>query len=795
MKKITLYFTGLLISCGFSAQAVNFPVNSNAPLNGTPTEAAPTPEHPAGNVLSLFSDAYTNVPVDTWQTEWSVGIHTETQIAGNSTKRYSDLSFAGIETVANQININNMLYLHMDIWTPNMTTFRVKLVDFGPNAIFGGGDDTEHELVFNPSLNGWNSLNIDLANFTGLQNRNNIAQLIISGLPAGEGIVFIDNIYFHNVVSSTPQEPTVAAPTPTRLAENVISLFSNTYNNVPVDTWQTSWSAGVVSNFAVEGNDIKKYESLNFVGIETVANQIDATEMLFFHMDIWTPNMNTFRVKLVDFGADGAFGGGNDTEHEITFTPNQSGWVGLEIPMSDFVGLTSREHIAQIILSGTPVGQGIVFVDNVYFHKEGVVVPVEPTVAAATPTRPAQNVISLFSNAYTNVPVDTWQTSWSVGTVSDVQIEGNDTKKYENLNFVGIETVNNQINATSMLYFHMDIWTPNMTSFRIKLVDFGADGAFGGGNDTEHEITFTPAQAGWVSYEIPLSDFSGLINRANIAQLILSGTPSGSGIVFVDNVYFHNVPVVDPNVPTVAANTPNVDPALVQSMFSESYTNLPVDTWKTSWSAANFQDVEIAGNPTKRYTSLDFVGIEATTDPIDASQMNYFHIDVWTPNMTAFRIKLVDFGANGTFGGGDDVEHELSFTPTQSQWNTYTIPLSDFTGLVTRSNIAQLILSGNPTAQGILFVDNVFFSAIPLSVDTPEQTSLALFPNPVNDVLQISTAEPVTRMEVYNSLGQLVFENKGAALTQINTSAWTVGTYIAKIQIADQTITRKIVKK
>jgi hypothetical protein len=28
---------------------------------------------------------------------------------------------------------------------------------------------------------------------------------------------------------------------------------------------------------------------------------------------------------------------------------------------------------------------------------------------------------------------------------------------------------------------------------------------------------------------------------------------------------------------------------------------------------------------------------------LDASQMLYFHIDVWTPDLTAFRVKLVDF--------------------------------------------------------------------------------------------------------------------------------------------------------
>lgn len=97
------------------------------------------------------------------------------------------------------MNLTNMTFIHLDYWTPNMTTFRVKLVDFGPNGIFQGSpnDDREHEIVIsNPSLFTWNSLDIPLSAFTGLSSRAKIAQLIISGLPAGQGTVFIDNVYF-----------------------------------------------------------------------------------------------------------------------------------------------------------------------------------------------------------------------------------------------------------------------------------------------------------------------------------------------------------------------------------------------------------------------------------------------------------------------------------------------------------------------------------------------------------------------------------------------------------------------
>jgi hypothetical protein len=168
-----------------------------------------------------------------------------------------------------------------------------------------------------------------------------------------------------------------------------------------------------------------------------------------------------------------------------------------------------------------------------------------PTGAAPAPTLPAGDVISLFSNAYENVTVDTWSASWDNADVEDVQIGGSDMKRYTNLVFAGIEFTSAPINASTMTHFHMHVWTPDPTAppaaFRIKLVDFGADGAFGGGDDVEHEITLdaasTPAliSGEWSSLAIPLSAFTGLTTRSNLAQLIISGSPN---TVYVDNVYF-----------------------------------------------------------------------------------------------------------------------------------------------------------------------------------------------------------------------------------------------------------------
>ncbi|MBK7407168.1 MAG: glycosyl hydrolase family 16 [Saprospirales bacterium] len=168
-------------------------------------------------------------------------------------------------------------------------------------------------------------------------------------------------------------------------------------------------------------------------------------------------------------------------------------------------------------------------------------------------------------------------------------------------------------------------------------------------------------------------------------------------------------------LPLTAGPTPTVSPDSVISMFSNAYTNVPVDTWNTGWqfSTAELTDLQINGDDVKRYKKLNFVGIEFSSQTINASQMTHFHMDIWTPDLTdlpaAFKVLLVDFGPDGSFDGGDDSSHEVSFTsPTLAteSWVSLDIPMSSFAGLASRAHLAQLVLSGDlPT----VFVDNVYF--------------------------------------------------------------------------------------
>jgi hypothetical protein len=158
----------------------------------------------------------------------------------------------------------------------------------------------------------------------------------------------------------------------------VISLFSNApgYENVTVDTWAAHWTGASheVADFQVAGDDVKVYTNLlTYAGIDFASETIDAREMSYFHMDIWVPEGTQFKVKLVDFGEDGDYGGAPDSEDELTFSVSSTpplvaqSWVSLDLHLTeDFTHLRTRAHLAQLIISGNT---GTVFVDNVYFHK------------------------------------------------------------------------------------------------------------------------------------------------------------------------------------------------------------------------------------------------------------------------------------------------------------------------------------------------------------------------------------------------------------------------------------------
>ncbi len=168
---------------------------------------------------------------------------------------------------------------------------------------------------------------------------------------------------------------------------------------------------------------------------------------------------------------------------------------------------------------------------------------------APVPTRPAANVTSIFSDAYTNVPVQYYNGYWGGSTTqgqNDITINGDNIIRYTQLNYVGIQFATPTVNATARTHFHIDLLVDeplNAGDFiRVEVVDFGADGVFGGGNDTTKAYTIPTSalQTGvWKSFDLPFTSFTGNSVRSNLAQVVLVSNGTISNIL-VDNIYFYN---------------------------------------------------------------------------------------------------------------------------------------------------------------------------------------------------------------------------------------------------------------
>ncbi len=483
--------------------------------------------------------------------------------------------------------------------------------------------------------------------------------------------------------------PEVAAPTPTVKADSVISLFSNAYNNVNVDTWNTRWQFSTAEDFEVKiaGNDAKRYRNLNFVGIEFTSKTIDASKMTHFHMDIWTPDPTdppkSFKVLLVDFGANNTFGGGDDSSHELSFTSptlTSKQWVSLDIPLSNFTGLTKRANLAQLVLSGDLPN---VYVDNVYFYDSGKSSQGGgPTVAAPTPpTRNPSDVISIFSDAYTNVAATDFNPNWGQATVvSQLPIAGNNTLRYAGLNYQGTQFGSN-LNVSGMTHLHLDIWTKNSTALNVFLISPGP---------VERPFALTVPTNGWASVDIPLSSFSPVALN-NLIQFKFDG----NGDIFLDNIYFYKTSSGG-TAPTTAAPTPTYAAANVISIFSDAYTNVAGTDLNPNWGqATQVTQQPVAGNNTLVYTGLNYQGMQLGSNQ-NVSTMTHLHLDIWTANATALNVFLISPGP---------AEKPYKLTVPTSGWASVDIPLSEFTPTVNLSNVFQFKFEGN----GKIYLDNILF--------------------------------------------------------------------------------------
>lgn len=179
-----------------------------------------------------------------------------------------------------------------------------------------------------------------------------------------------------------------------------------------------------------------------------------------------------------------------------------------------------------------------------------------PSVAAPTPpARATSDVVSIFSNAYSNISVNEWGPNWgnSSARINDLSIAGNATKLMD-VNagqiFAGIDFAANRFDATPFTHFHLDFYIPSPVAVGQVIVIKLSNHIGGTGETNAIDYTY-PVTGGdnWVSLDVPLSSFtfaggspSGTLDRSAIAQIVLTAARADGNVpvdIYLDNIYFH----------------------------------------------------------------------------------------------------------------------------------------------------------------------------------------------------------------------------------------------------------------
>ena len=154
-----------------------------------PTTVAPTPPtRNTGDVISIFSGAYTNLVGTDISKAWGQSTNvSDITVSGDVIKKMTSFNYQGVVPTST-INASGGYKLHIDIYKTDMVSMEIFLINPGP---------VEKGFVVTPTLVGWNSFDIDLnvTNFPGI-NFADVFQIKLVSNPFSGSTTYWDNLYF-----------------------------------------------------------------------------------------------------------------------------------------------------------------------------------------------------------------------------------------------------------------------------------------------------------------------------------------------------------------------------------------------------------------------------------------------------------------------------------------------------------------------------------------------------------------------------------------------------------------------
>ena len=225
------------------------------------------------------------------------------------------------------------------------------------------------------------------------------------------------------------------------------------------------------------------------------------------------------------------------------------------MPIADLTSLAGSSHIQQVVID--LVNTDEIYLDNIHFARgPSVGGGGGPPAPAPVPTQDAANVISIYSNSYTNNANEGFNRyGGALFEEVDVAGSGNTALRYTlaaegvgGRNFQIIELGGANIidlAAAGMTNLRFDVFFPtidvsNEWVLGIVNIDPGNPPATRG--DVRASGTSNPAIAAgtWLSFDIPIADLTSLTGTSHIQQVVIDmiNTPDA----YLDNLYFYRTP-------------------------------------------------------------------------------------------------------------------------------------------------------------------------------------------------------------------------------------------------------------
>lgn len=283
------------------------------------------------------------------------------------------------------------------------------------------------------------------------------------------------------------------------------------------------------------------------------------------------------------------------------------------------------------------------------------------------------------------------------------------------LDEIRFETLGTLAQAQPAIFNGVDIQQQGFVNVPIDIT--GLTQTFNAASGNNITVSAAPA---YFDFESSNNDIA-FVNEQGVVSVIEVG--EATIMATLDNVSASGSLTLDVQGSFDFAPTPTRDPSTVISIFSDTYTNIPVSRYNSFFEP--FQDtlggvVNVGTQTILSYTDLNFVGIvfndvifpAEAVPPVDATNATHLHIDINVQealqNGDQLLLELTNFGATETTGGYTISGNDLQ----TNNWASFDIPLSAFSGLTDRSAIGLLLFNSqigpDPTISEIIF-DNIYF--------------------------------------------------------------------------------------